>query len=336
MGVIETLSSGFGMVARRPWLMAVPVIFDLLLWLCPRIIAAPLVNKGLDWYDQVYTDSFSQLASNYGTAARNMEESYEQFRALAEQMGNSNLLGLAATPLVIEALDSPLPSLINITSVSPTAELFQRPVISVDSGGVLFFLWVGLGALGMMAAALYLGPIAQSIQSRSMGMEEFDKRLGTNWARLLSFLAFVLGLLLFIGIPMLLIVGIIGLWLPPLGSLLLTLVGAASLWAMLFLFFVNSAIFLGDLDVLKAIRSSFVTVRGNFWSVLFLFFLVIIIQWGTIFAWGLVLGHPLGMLVAILGNAYIATGLAASTLLFYRDRSGLVGETSASLIGARE
>ena len=48
LGIIDTLSAGFGTINRHLWLVAVPLVLDLLLLLGPKIHAASLVNQALD------------------------------------------------------------------------------------------------------------------------------------------------------------------------------------------------------------------------------------------------------------------------------------------------
>ena len=42
-GVIDTVSAGYTLVGRHPWLIAIPIVLDLLLWAGPRLGIAPLI-----------------------------------------------------------------------------------------------------------------------------------------------------------------------------------------------------------------------------------------------------------------------------------------------------
>ncbi|MBA2448513.1 MAG: hypothetical protein H0V51_10865, partial [Chloroflexi bacterium] len=43
-GVVDTLSAGYRIVNRRPWLVLGPVALDLFLWFGPRVSVAPLIG----------------------------------------------------------------------------------------------------------------------------------------------------------------------------------------------------------------------------------------------------------------------------------------------------
>ncbi|MEM3486404.1 MAG: hypothetical protein QXI12_12380, partial [Candidatus Methanomethyliaceae archaeon] len=44
MGIIDTLSAGYRVIARRWWLLAIPVLLDLFLWMGPHLGIAGLVR----------------------------------------------------------------------------------------------------------------------------------------------------------------------------------------------------------------------------------------------------------------------------------------------------
>ncbi len=45
IGVIESIQGGFNLVNRRPWLLLLPVIVDLVLWRGPKLSLASLVQR---------------------------------------------------------------------------------------------------------------------------------------------------------------------------------------------------------------------------------------------------------------------------------------------------
>jgi hypothetical protein len=70
---------------------------------------------------------------------------------------------------------------------------------------------------------------------------------------------------------------------------------------------------------LRAVWNSLVIVARNFWSVLALIILTSLISAGFTVIWDKIsVNEPL-MAVSIAGNAFIGTGLVATSLLFYRD-----------------
>ena len=104
-------------------------------------------------------------------------------------------------------------------------------------------------------------------------------------------------------------------------ALMTAVVTTLALAAQLYLFFAPDAIFVSRVGPIQAIRRSAAVVHAGVWSALTLAILVTVIMIGmgqlwvmlaNLASWGLALG--------IVGNAYIASGLAAATMLFYRER----------------
>ena len=45
MGIIDTLTAGFDLVRRRIWLIVLPVLLDVGLWVAPRLSVSELVRR---------------------------------------------------------------------------------------------------------------------------------------------------------------------------------------------------------------------------------------------------------------------------------------------------
>ncbi|NIV29666.1 MAG: hypothetical protein GWN58_09205, partial [Anaerolineae bacterium] len=90
LGVIGSLAAGFDMLGRHPWLIALPVLIDLLLWLGPRLSVAPLLKQ------------FVALLLAQPTADPTMAPQVAQVTQMLEQLGDQfNLFSLlAALPLL--------------------------------------------------------------------------------------------------------------------------------------------------------------------------------------------------------------------------------------------
>jgi hypothetical protein len=71
--------------------------------------------------------------------------------------------------------------------------------------------------------------------------------------------------------------------------------------------------------------TSVALVRTNFWPAVSLIGLILVIDTGLPIVWRELSGRPAGLGVwglaaSIVANAYVGTGLAAASMLFYRDR----------------
>ncbi|HLZ07816.1 MAG TPA: hypothetical protein VKT80_04460, partial [Chloroflexota bacterium] len=89
---------------------------------------------------------------------------------------------------------------------------------------------------------------------------------------------------------------------------------------VIYLYFWIDAIVVSDAGPLRAAVNSGRVVANNFWSSVFFIGLVLVITQGTMLIWKTVDLEPIGMVVAIAANAYIATGLTAASMLFYQTR----------------
>ncbi len=104
----------------------------------------------------------------------------------------------------------------------------------------------------------------------------------------------------------------------------------AGLWLYLVLYFVVAALVLDGTGLVDSLRRSFYVVTRNFWSSLGLVIITAVILTGFGLIWQRVaVLSPVGIAVAIGGNALLLTGLTAARLVFYRDRYAARGEPAA-------
>ena len=104
------------------------------------------------------------------------------------------------------------------------------------------------------------------------------------------------------------------------------------MFATVYLFFSVPAIFVSSAGPLQAIQRSVGTVRRHLWASLALILLTWLILAGMGQAWELLASYvpsPYGVLLGILGNAYVASGLIAAGMVFYIQRSEPVSASGA-------
>lgn len=300
-GLIDTLSAGFGAINKKLLIViAIPAILDLLLWFGPRISAAPLVSQGLNWYND-------QLVA----VAPDQEERGKLFsdtKAMVEPLGKQNLVGLLAwqTPSLLGA-GNPL-----ARAGSGTRELSRW--------GMFIPVAIMLAALGVLLAAIYLGALAQLVRGTEFDPRFFMGRIGLNWGRLLSYLLLVGVVVGVLSGALLFIIAFVG-GLGPQATSILSGAGLAlALFLLLHIFFVDDAIFVGDVGPFKAIWQSINIVSRNFWPTFGLFAVINVIGIGIRLALTPILTGTPGVMAAILINAYISSGLVAAGMVYYRDR----------------
>jgi hypothetical protein len=323
LGLIDTLSSGFKVVQRRPWLILLPLLLDLWLWLGPR------------WSIQPLADSMLRLLTP-DKLPPEMAQMVEPYRQLLTAAGaNFNLWWLADNNPTW--LRTALPNL------AEPARLGAAPGI-IETSALL--LWAPLVLLlGTVLGSLFLAAVASQLTVQQTGEAEAvadaanaaappQGRPGAGfWLRrgLRTFLLTTLFGLLIIALLMMTTL-LLSVVLTPVfllapqaaagaASLAALLLGWFGVVAYIMLYFVLAAIVSDDVGLWQAMWRSFNVVSRSFWSTLGLVLLVTLILWGFGLIWQrLASVSPLGTLAVILGNAVLITGLTAARLIFYQQR----------------
>ena len=301
-GIIETLSAGFESINRIIWILLFPIGIDLLLWLAPRLSVASLVEQ-----------AFASLGPVLEEAEQNPSlDGQQAFEQVQQLVANSNLLGTISRTFA------------SIPSVGPDQFVAGAGTIEVSSLGTAVVLFVALQLVGLALGAVYYGAIAQQVRDGAPNWGALPHVAGKAWLRILGFIGLVIGLTIAIGIPMSLAIVALTLVAQPVGVLLgqafgflLTLL---YLWALLYLFFLLDAIVVSNVGPISAIKNSVRVVNQNFWGTIGLVALIFVISGGTSVIWSALASQPWGLFVSIIGNAYVMSGLAAASMVFYRNR----------------
>lgn len=311
-GIIDTLSFGFVTVSRRLWLLLLPVGLDLYLWRGPHFSVQPL---------------FESLAAQLtvvpsGELGADMANQVQLLREVIQTLGQRfNLFSL------VVAQGVGVPSLLADPLVAPASAV---PALTVASPIAVLVIGLLLAIGGLVLAALWLGLIARAVRGASgdpgagqSGLRLWLRRGAVNSGRLL-----LVGLIFFAAsltlLPLLLALGFVTLVSPSLGLTISSILSIALIWLMLWLtihfYFVPEAVVLNNAGPLRALSESFQVVGRNFWSALLFIGLIFVISRGLGLIWLNLARSTLGVLLAILGNAYIGTSLLAATFIFFADR----------------
>ena len=100
-------------------------------------------------------------------------------------------------------------------------------------------------------------------------------------------------------------------------------------YIMLHFLFVVHGILIGRRGLLRAVWESVLLIHTQFPSVIGLVVLVVVIYKGLGFVWSLPSGDSWSLLIGILGNGCIATGLTAATFVFYQERMVKIEQLAA-------
>ncbi|MBC7224356.1 MAG: hypothetical protein H5T59_08820 [Anaerolineae bacterium] len=314
MGVIDALSAGFATVARRAWLMVIPAVLDLFLWLGVRLSVEPLVREALA--------AAGSLQGADGTALLPEEGRAAILRWAAE----SNLFALLRTPgflhqeasagWLVPAAEGTMPSPAQVPGL-------QTPVLTIHRLEVAAAASAGLFLAGLFLAALYLCWVAQALRQEGTWLPSL-REVARTWARFLGYTV-ALGVLLgMLGLPLM---ALVALALASGLSVLTWVVNLAFLsfmwvwiWLTVYLFFAVDAMVWNRVGVWAGVWTSIQVVGRNFWPTVGFFALSNVIAAGTTVIWHRIQGTLWGMPLAILGGAFIQTGLVAASFVFFRSR----------------
>jgi len=319
LGVIGCLAAGFEMLGRNLWLVGLPMLLDLLLWLGPRFSIAPLLHRFVALL-------MAQPAPDQATA-RQVAQAVQLLEQFGEQFNLFSLL--SGLPLLN------VPSLLARRASVTVSPLGEPHVLLVASVLALLAWVVVLVPIGLVLGTLYLSSLARQVRAvHSPDEQGADQAIeaGSEVVKLVRVFLFAAGVLV-IGTVLaplwLLLAGAATAITPLLGFLVWALsVGLVSYVALHLLFVVHSVL-LGGRGVLQAIWESIVLIHTQFPSVMGLIVLVLVIYEGLGYVWSLPAGDSWSLLVGILGNACIATGLTAATFVFYQERLVVVSQQSA-------
>ncbi len=293
MNIIDTLSEGFRTVTRRVWIIIVPVALDLFLWLGPKLSVAPVIRDAL----ATLQDAMRMMAPA-GTDPGMAEALQAMAEELQATIGQTNLLALLAWSRL------GMPSIAGLRPVNPEVDR----IIEITSYGEMFGLQVLILLVGLFLACVFLAILGQEVRGEGVKLDRLVQSVPRFWLHLLVILV-PLGMGLVFAVSVSLVLG-------PLAFIIWALV----LWVLLYISFVPQAVAMAEEGPLRALWFSFLIVRTNFWSALGLILLTNLIGTGLSLVWRNVMAAPSGMLLAILGNAYIGSGLTAAAFIFYRDR----------------
>jgi hypothetical protein len=324
LSVIGCLRAGFEVVGRNLWLVGLPVLLDLFLWLGPGLSIAPLV-------DGVVRMLRMQPLADPATA-RQVAQATELLEELGER---SNLFAvLSGLPLLT------VPSLLAQRMPGPQSPLAQTRVWQVTGAFTPLLATIVLLGLGVVLGLLYLWGLADRVAAlRAPAHPALPARPDQRWTGdaagaaprpwLRFGQALVFGLVsvgaLFLVVPLWSLALVMALMVGPFIGILFWLasIGLGAFMALHLLFVVHGVL-LGGRNLLRALWESALLVRLQMPSVIGLVALIFVIYQGLGFVWALPSADSWTLLVGVVGNACIASGLTAATFVFYQERIALL------------
>jgi len=300
IGVIDSFGKGFETVISQVALISIPLLLDLFLWLGPRLSVAELfANLG------------SLLTGGEDVPAESARIIEISFNSLAESL---NLFSfLSTSPLGVPSM------IVSKIGLSPLGEGL---IISITSGLTAAIVVLVVSLAGLFLGVIYFAVIAQSTLDSGKRLEDADflENIWMGWVRMIGLAVGVGVAMIVFGVVVSMLAGLGALVHSSVSGLVVSLGVAVWVWALFYIAFAAHGIVMDNQTINTSIRNSLLLVRFNMPSVVGLFGLIVLLLWGLGYLWLIPPSDSWVLTIGILGHAFVATGLYASTFHFYRDR----------------
>jgi hypothetical protein len=288
--LIDTIGMGYRALNRRLWMIALPMTLSALLWFTPPIV----------------------LGDNFGgrelaAAVQSLGGTTADQQALLARVLTSDLRIALAWFNVVPLL-SPAPA-------EPDATAF-----ALAGPGDFLLALVLINAVALLASSLFLTGVAGAVRNdRLRPLDELRQALRTAGVLVLVALI-VIGVGIVLGLPFLALSTILIAVLPVAAVPILLLWYIAIFWASIYAGFAPEAIVLSRSGPFQALYNSVNLVRRNLAATLGLLLVTIVITSGLAIVWRELAATPAGLATALIGSAYVGSGLGAARIEFYRER----------------
>ena len=323
-GVNETVASGLSLPLSRPWLLVLPVLLDLFLWLG---IQVPITR---------ITDPLGREMLQRG--GENGELAAEQIQAIGETFAERRDRQHAAIHLRRALSRQPvqpdvghvragLSSGIDCRNLADVWLSARRDLDPGSIGGI-----IGLGFAFFLASTLltvaWRVPLALAVTDRRLSAVEVTKYILRAWVRFVGLIALI-GIVGAIAIvPILLVAGfllLVQVDLAAMISIFLVMLGSV---VAIYARFVLEAIVVNDIGPIRALKRS-ATFSHTFFGPTVRFSLAAaLIASGALRLWDAMIESPPGLPVALAVNSFLGTGIAIASMMFYYDRDRIIQKFS--------
>jgi len=306
MGILACLTTGFDIVARNPYLIVIPFIMDLFLWLGPRLSLAPIFEA---------MEHFIREWVIAGAPDPEISEAYTVFVQVLHELslGYNLFTVLHPAPLL------GVPSLM-INQLTVQRPFGVRPDITLSSVFLVFPLVLLLVVIGLGLTALYLRWMGQRVIAETESALSGPKPIVNLWGQFLLLSIVLLILLGGFAMAIMFFASFVGLFSMSLAWLTMILASSFALFIAVHLMFTIPGIVQLRRGLFQAIKESLLLTRSDFLNVSFLLMLIFIISRGFNFVWTLPEFDSWSTTIGLAGHAFVSTSLTATLFIFYQER----------------
>lgn len=296
-GVFSTLSAGFELTTRYLWLMVIPAVLDLFLWIGPRLSFRPLIES---------------LAAQMPEQALLLDPA-PLLEAMATRLNHFTYLSVSM--LGVPAL---------MTGLTPEKTPIQPAIIVRDGLGEWFGYLVLFTLAGLLLSALYYCLIVYALRRMNAPAPfnplGFALRTSRTWLRLVGLAVLFIAVVLAVIFPVALLAGFLSLINQSFATVFLMGGLLLLVWIAMFLSYTPQGMTLNPHSLPHALVESVGIFRRNLPASLGLLIIITLVRQLLGF---ILLSADSGTWVTainLLAHAYISTALIVAMFIFYRDR----------------
>lgn len=300
-----SLKAGFDVVSTHVWLILLPLLLDLFLWLGPRFGVERLVNP---FFQIIFNQARTTL-----TSAADLQRFGEYQAAFNEVVERFNLLSLLSR---LQTFPIGVSSLLAKTMPVETP-LGTQTVVQVSSIPGLLGLAFLFTLLGWMAGGLYF----RWVSGIAVGNGTPEGMISVSWAIVQSLILsviWIIGLMVLI-IPIMFLLTFLTMLSPVLASGALLVILLFSFWVIVPLFFTPHGIFVRRQNAFYSIFTSLKMARFTLPTSGLFVLCVFFLSTGLNYLWSVPPDNSWMLFVGIAGHAFITTALLAASFVYYRD-----------------
>lgn len=318
-GVIDTIADAVTLVIQRPWLMIVPLVIDVILWLFLHVTMGPVMTTLIDLLE----------TSN----VEGSEVIIDELRATGDQIMISDYLG-AFVPGLFTGM--PLDSVVGALMLFVAPDGFGIPrsdmytpwanglvdAIVPSSSASVFGVWLVCVLVSSIALIAFRVPLVRVI--RATQPTTLSTEMAGSWLHFLLYMVLlvVAGCAAFMLLAvMALLVSVMGLSIAFVFSFAILIFGGM---AGIYTFFAVDAMLIHRTTPINGFRMSYAVARQFFGESTRFVLTCIFLMLATMTLWGSLAGTAPGFIISLIGSAFVGTVLAAASMFFYTDRYRII------------
>ncbi len=313
---VLALRKGFDAVANHVVLILFPLILDLWIWLGPHLQVKQIVNDMVQWITQTAVSD-----PNYQPGM--LDSSLELLATMQERL--NVMIFLRTYPVGVPSLMS--------GSLPLASPLGTPQLIDVPSASAVIGWWMVLGMVGLVFGSLYFLLVARVTQAEQIRLSETLRHWPGAALQTVFLSLLLLAMAAAISAPascMLTLVAQAG---GGLGQTALIVLMVLVMWVAFPLLFSPHGIYVNGATMMVSLRKSLQITRLTFPTTSLLFLVVLVASQLLDTLWRVPPEDSWLMIAGLIGHAFLATALLATTFVYYRDADLFVQKMLEKLKG---